>query len=457
MGEQVQAYLKTVQEQIRWKRARPVLALELERHLADQTEAFQAEGQDEDTAVRLALEDMGDPVELGAELDRVHRPRPQWGLLGLTILMSCAGAFLRLFLTNGWVSKWESAPIRTTLALGLGIVCLLGAYFLDISRLARYAGRIYLAVLIIGYSFFAADVILGMSLFDSQSFSHGVPYYLVLLFPIVHAFWVYWCRGKGWMGFTLSWAGIFPLAILSAWWSVSVTNGIVLMAAGIVVILYAAWQSWFGLRRWQGFSAALVITIGFVILNVWWVLHHTSRFLYVVQPKLDHGVVGYFGLRLREFLQNISLVQSSGTGIKTTNYSGFVIGLDEELGRDFFPVILAARWGWLSFGTLLAVTTALVLWLLVRGLRQTHRLGKLIVFVTSLSLGFRALLSVAMNFGLLFLSTGFPFLGGNAFMVMDMTLTGLALSVFRGDSIAREEFTPPPRRIRRIRLMVEYR
>ncbi len=98
MGEQVQAYLKTVQEQIRWKRARPVLALELEQHLADQTEAFQAEGQDKDTAVRLALEDMGDPVELGVELDRVHRPRPQWGLLGLTMALAAVCGFLRFAL-----------------------------------------------------------------------------------------------------------------------------------------------------------------------------------------------------------------------------------------------------------------------------------------------------------------------------------------------------------------------
>ena len=99
MGEQVQAYLKTVQEQIRWKRARPVLALELEQHLADQTEAFQAEGQDKDTAVRLALEDMGDPVELGVELDRVHRPRPQWGLLGLTMALAavCGSTFFLLW------------------------------------------------------------------------------------------------------------------------------------------------------------------------------------------------------------------------------------------------------------------------------------------------------------------------------------------------------------------------
>lgn len=31
----IQAYLTAVEEQIRWKRARPVVALELKRHLED--------------------------------------------------------------------------------------------------------------------------------------------------------------------------------------------------------------------------------------------------------------------------------------------------------------------------------------------------------------------------------------------------------------------------------------
>lgn len=79
--ETIRAYLDTVQEQIRWKRARPVLARELEQHLTDQRDAFQTEGKDPETAERLAVEEMGDPVSVGTELDRVHRPKPQWGLL----------------------------------------------------------------------------------------------------------------------------------------------------------------------------------------------------------------------------------------------------------------------------------------------------------------------------------------------------------------------------------------
>ena len=35
----------------------------------------------EDAAQAEAVRQMGDPVALGTDLDRIHRPRPQWGLL----------------------------------------------------------------------------------------------------------------------------------------------------------------------------------------------------------------------------------------------------------------------------------------------------------------------------------------------------------------------------------------
>lgn len=97
----IQSYLETVASQIRWKRARPVVTLELERHLEDQRDAFAAEGHE--NAEQMALEEMGDPVKLGVELDSVHRPAPQYGLLTITILFALAGAILRIWLTANWV------------------------------------------------------------------------------------------------------------------------------------------------------------------------------------------------------------------------------------------------------------------------------------------------------------------------------------------------------------------
>ena len=56
-------YLSILQEQIRTKRARPMVVKEMEDHIEDQKCAFMAEGRTEAEAEEEAVREMGDPVE----------------------------------------------------------------------------------------------------------------------------------------------------------------------------------------------------------------------------------------------------------------------------------------------------------------------------------------------------------------------------------------------------------
>lgn len=99
MPDRISAFVEAVGAEIRWKKARPLLTEEIRTHLLDQRDACMAQGMAEDEAQAEAVRQMGDPVALGADLDRVHRPRPQWGLLALALVLAAAGAFLRFSLT----------------------------------------------------------------------------------------------------------------------------------------------------------------------------------------------------------------------------------------------------------------------------------------------------------------------------------------------------------------------
>lgn len=99
MPDRISAFVEAVGAEIRWKKARPLLTEEIRTHLLDQRDACVAQGMAEDEAQAEAVRQMGDPVALGADLDRVHRPRPQWGLLALALVLAAAGAFLRFSLT----------------------------------------------------------------------------------------------------------------------------------------------------------------------------------------------------------------------------------------------------------------------------------------------------------------------------------------------------------------------
>ena len=56
----------------------PVIAKEVEDHIEDQKQVFMAEGMKEEEAEKAAVEEMGDPVEVGVEMDQIHRPKMPW-------------------------------------------------------------------------------------------------------------------------------------------------------------------------------------------------------------------------------------------------------------------------------------------------------------------------------------------------------------------------------------------
>lgn len=192
--ETIRDYLDTVAAQIRWKRARAVAVRELGTHLEDQRNEFQAEGHSPEEAERLAVEEMGDPVAVGTDLDRLHRPKSQWKMLCL--LAAALGLWLALRLAERWgVSYWNEYVVSfggiVLLAAGLAA----GIYLLDYTLLAKAA--LPLAVLL------TAAAALGGRLQFQLGCTHDLGQYIILLLPVAMALAVYGLRSRGTGGLAL--------------------------------------------------------------------------------------------------------------------------------------------------------------------------------------------------------------------------------------------------------------
>ena len=447
----IAAYLEAVQGQIRWKRARPLLVRELERHLEDQRDDFLKEGKAPDEAERLAVEDMGDPVTVGTELDRVHRPRPQWGLLGLTIALAAIGVVLLVLFRQSYVQ--QMGIMRFLASLGLGTVAMLGMYFFDVSRLVRHARAVYIGTL-------AMTVLLRAVLYPT--------YYNALmsaLYPLIYALWLYSFRGKGWKGFVLVILGGVPLAV-SCEVIPSMSSLSVLLLSGLVVTLYAVGRDWFGVGRWKGLASALAIPA----LLLTWLLSQgylsslRGRLQIALHPEQDKLGRGFRGFILQAFWQDVPPLRQHGS-VGAAVHAGVRVRVLTSGGQEmrpidfshgFLPASMAAAWGWVPLLVLLAALGGRFLWLLVKGLRQSYLPGRLVVLAVTLTLGLQTLFSAALNFGFVLFSASLPLVVGNFQTVVDMALIGLALSVFRGDSVAREEPGGPLPRRKRLRLRIEY-
>ena len=433
----IQDYLETAAAQIRWKRARSVVMPELRRHLEDQRDAFAAEGHED--AEGLAVEEMGDPVTVGTELDSIHRPRPQWGLLALTMLLALCGALLQIWLTVSWSYCYKDAgPFHTLTAFALGCGALLLGYFLDPARLARYGRMIYLGAI-------AAGLIALLASPRPQSFSlYAI--YLTLCYPAVYALWLYTCRRKGWAGLLLAVGGGIALAVICVL-APRLSSLLTLLLTGFVLLLTAAWKDWFGLGRRKSLGVVLLCGAALAGIALWILvpsLSGSGRLAVALHPELDPTGSGYQASAIRKVLD---LSQWLGQGAWNTGISPYPFEQTVPgCGSDTFLTTIIYKLGWAPFLAVVLAFAVLAIWLLRRCLKHKSQLGRMVALAVVMTLCMQALYSVAWNLGVTLFAAEFPLLIGNTNTVINMGLIGLALSVFRGESIARDNIcadTPP--------------
>ena len=444
----IQAYLDAVAEQIRWKRAKPVVLAELEQHLEDQRDTFASEGCA--NAEQLAVEEMGDPVSVGTELDRIHRPKPQWGLLTLTVLLALAGAVLRVVLTADWCVYGENFYLRrTVLAFVLGCGALLLGYFLNYVQLGRWGRALYFVWLVVGiWALTRSPGISGRSYYTS---------YVTLCYPVVYVFWLNTWRRKGWMGLTAALLGGIPLGMICMF-GPHMFSLVMLFVVGTVSALLAAWNDWFGMGRQKSVGAVLLwklavagVTAGSVFLSS----DGFRRLAVVLHPERDPMGSGYQASMIRQALETAQWVGAGEWSIAISGrpYETTVPGCD---GSALLTTLIY-KLGWLPFLAVVLVFGILVVWMLSRCLRQKSQLGKMVVLAVFLTLSGQAVCSVAWNLGFTLYSSEFPLLIGNLSSVVNMGLIGLALSVFRGENIAQNPiYNELPHLLRyRVRIILE--
>lgn len=140
----VHEYLKTVEEQIRCKSIWEDIRTELLGHIEEDTEYFRRKGMSREEAVERAVEEMGDPVETGIELDKVHRTRLDVKLLLFFIGIDLLTVVLALRILR--VKCW-------TTFLGICFGAVPGCFFCSCSLLAVTGRNISPSPISSGFSF----------------------------------------------------------------------------------------------------------------------------------------------------------------------------------------------------------------------------------------------------------------------------------------------------------------
>lgn len=317
--DEIKEYIATVCEQIRWEKAKPIIAIEIENHICDQRDAYISEGDDESEATSKALLQMGDAVLVGQELDKTHKPKPQWTMITLVGIFMTIGGLINYFIMNSVDELNMFKIFPYILAFGIFIIC----YFIDFSILGKYSLHFYFFILtstLIPAIFSKTYKTIFMSEFDNYihsthiGFFHINTAYFSLIYPLAFALLVYSMRNKGYRGIILSSVGFIPLAIIL--FKASASVGFVLYAlSSLVILCIAIAKGWFGVKKMYGLLLVLIpafIALAFSFLILILYPYHMQRLIVFLTPYEYKKEAGFVYCVIRDFLKEAVFIGKGG-------------------------------------------------------------------------------------------------------------------------------------------------
>lgn len=454
-------YMDTLGEQISDSRARRMVMREIQVHIDEQCSAYEAGGMEHSEAMAESIRQMGDPVETGAELNRIHRPRIPWSLIGVAVALTLVGILIQWNIFYGitdppsWNNVWLYYGRNTIVFNLIGLAIMLGIMYWDYSFVGR---RAYL-----WYGLYMGALFCVFLWPLSYSQKQSVLYHMVSLYPLVLAGLIYRNRKQGVKGLVLCMAltAVFLAGSLShmssAWLEALVVSGVLLLAAVVKDI--------FGGKRLRQVLILTGTALSGVLLGAWTIMtdnsllneHYRMRILCFLQPDEAAAGAGYIALRQRELLASCTLWGGQELSVFTQGEGE--AGL--ALAGDYVLSAVFARFGILAGILVIGALLFFAGKALQVSLRQKNRLGLLLGTACGLNLTIHSLAFIAINGGgALYYTTGIPFLAyGLGHALTNSLQVGILLCICRNTAILGEDAAMPDKGLRlgrhRYRLRVE--
>ncbi|WP_100330131.1 FtsW/RodA/SpoVE family cell cycle protein [Bacillus xiapuensis] len=132
------SFLQQMKRHIRSKEAQQYVALELDQHIESMIKKLLNQGRSREEAEKEVVRQMGDPRTLGVEMNKLHKPKVEWGLLAFFVTAAGLG-FLPLML----LLDMEGFIATKAIYVLLGMVLMTACMFFDYRKLQKYGWWFY--------------------------------------------------------------------------------------------------------------------------------------------------------------------------------------------------------------------------------------------------------------------------------------------------------------------------
>ncbi len=432
----MEEYIRKITEQIRCVRARESVAKELSDHILDQAAAYEEQGEAHEAAVGKAVREMGDPVEVGVALDRIHRPQMDVKLIVMVLVFSIGGLFLQSIISSYSSSALNDSRVflsqfgRQSLILLVSFGVMAGMYFLDYSFIGRYAMLIY----------WGMSVLFLLLKINGRETNGRIPLLLMLvyLYLPVYAGILYQLRGKGYRAILQAVGMLLLTAALSYYCSGLLHAALAVYGMQTVLLILAIHKGWFQVKQKEAFVIVLAILVILPLAMGLFSLitdfgenqFRMQRIHAWLHPEESPYEAGYTYLWIRDMLAQAKWIGASGA----FPYEGIVWtpGLD-----PFILLEIICSFGILA-GLLVIFAFAVVVvhaFSIVR--RQKNQLGFMIAAACFVVFLDNCVEGILINSGYYpVTSLQVPFLSyGAGATITYAVLVGLLLSIHRNEKI----------------------
>lgn len=436
MHKYISRFLDDVCKQIRYKNTHEHVSEELQYHIGELTDKYIENEMDENEAVKKAVKQMGDPIDIGKKLDKIHRPKTEWSIISLIgVMISIGGIALFSIASDGFLMMGLHQFIRYAIYILLGIGICVFFYFFDYTKLEKYSLHIFIGAIIflfVGTKF--GLKLNGISYIKMGSLSFAVaPIALPLFFISFSGLANKWATGNIRHIFKLF--GLAAIAAFSCLIQPSFSVFMLLSAGFLVIITITIMGKTFkGNRKKFLLSIYGFLTTSFllILLNVIWRKPHIkARLLTFLNPGLDPDGAGYINVVLAKLLSTAKLLGKNNN--LYLNFEGAKTLALPEASTDFIFTYIISAFGWIAGIIIVLIITSVVVRMFLATRRINHQYGRCLAGSIITTFTIQALANILMNLGL-FPITGFSLplvsYGGTNF-IMNMVLIGLLLGIYR--------------------------
>lgn len=153
MNDNINDFLNKICKEVRYKDARPYIREEIEVHIMESADCLRKNDTPEQESISEAIRRMGDPTEIGKNLDKINRPKKNIPVLSTLIILLTAG-----FLISRRIGIAETYYLHTILIISMtSIIVFAAGYFCDYKKVEMYSYRFVacgLLCLVLYYAFY---------------------------------------------------------------------------------------------------------------------------------------------------------------------------------------------------------------------------------------------------------------------------------------------------------------